>query len=316
MSELDERPFYDDSLKELCEVRPIEGIINLSDEEVIQKLHDVSNPIFQVRQDLENRLKDYMPKDDKEEFQRLLMDANATFYINNENLEEIKSGFWGDDECKYEYEFIDFFRAVTFFFYSYFYPCLKNIDEVIEKKNIINKVQIEYLKIFWSFWEIDEDLIKLFDYAEENKESITNSELSKVEKEKWESYEKAYFYSRENIKRICNLFLKFNKEITARINNKEYTEYLAKDESSGFGFVYFIRNKDIYKIGITQNMLQRIDQLKPDELLDSVRCSNYKELEKEIHSKFKGCRIPQTEYFRLDKEEINQIHQMLRVKAK
>lgn len=91
---------------------------------------------------------------------------------------------------------------------------------------------------------------------------------------------------------------------------------MAKDESSGFGFVYFIRNKDIYKIGITQNMLQRIDQLKPDELLDSVRCSNYKELEKEIHSKFKGCRIPQTEYFRLDKEEINQIHQMLRVKAK
>ena len=63
-------------------------------------------------------------------------------------------------------------------------------------------------------------------------------------------------------------------------------------------------------------MLQRMDQLKPDELLDSIRCSNYKELEREIHSQFKGCRIPQTEYFRLDKEEINQIHQMLKDKAK
>ena len=307
MSELDERPFYDDSFREYLGVRPIEGIINLSDEEVIQKLHDISNPIFQVRQDVENRLKDYMPKDDKEEFQRLLVDSNSTFYIDNENLEEIKSG---------EYELINFFRfAVTPFFYAYFFPCLKKIDEVIEKKNIINKVQIEYLKIFWSFWGIDEDLIKLFDYVQESEDPFKNSESSKVEKEFWESFEKAYFYSRENVIRVCNLFLKFNKEITARINNKEYTEYLAKDESSGFGFVYFIRNKDIYKIGITQNMLQRIDQLKPDELLDSVRCSNYKELEKEIHSKFKGCRIPQTEYFRLDKEEINQIHQILKDKA-
>ena len=62
-------------------------------------------------------------------------------------------------------------------------------------------------------------------------------------------------------------------------------------------------------------MLQRMEQLKPDELLDSIRCSNYKELEREIHSQFKGCRIPQTEYFRLDKEEINKIHQILKDKA-
>lgn len=89
---------------------------------------------------------------------------------------------------------------------------------------------------------------------------------------------------------------------------------LDEDEDED-GFVYFIRNKDIYKIGITKNMLQRMDQLKPDEVLDSIRCSNYKELEKEIHKEFKARRIPQTEYFRLDKEEINQIHQMLKNKA-
>ena len=75
-----------------------------------------------------------------------------------------------------------------------------------------------------------------------------------------------------------------------------------KENSIAYGFVYFIRNKDIYKIGITQNMLQRMQQLKPDELLDSIRLSNYKELEREIHSQFKDCRIPKTEYFRLDKE--------------
>ena len=96
---------------------------------------------------------------------------------------------------------------------------------------------------------------------------------------------------------------------------KELKELEDFESPSDSGHVYFIRNKDIYKIGITKNLLQRMDQLKPDELLDSIRCSNYKELEREIHSQFKGCRIPQTEYFRLDKEEINQIHQILKDKA-
>ena len=58
-----------------------------------------------------------------------------------------------------------------------------------------------------------------------------------------------------------------------------------------------------------------MDQLKPDELLDSVRCSNYKELEKEIHKQFKEFRIPQTEYFRLDKTHISQIHKIFKTRA-
>ena len=81
------------------------------------------------------------------------------------------------------------------------------------------------------------------------------------------------------------------------------------DESSlDYGYVYLIRNKDIYKIGITKNLLQRMEQLKPDELLNSVRCSNYRELEKEIHKQFKEFRIPQTEYFRLNKSQLKQVN--------
>ena len=34
------------------------------------------------------------------------------------------------------------------------------------------------------------------------------------------------------------------------------------------GFVYLIRNQDIYKIGITDNLLRRFSQLKPDEILN------------------------------------------------
>ena len=74
------------------------------------------------------------------------------------------------------------------------------------------------------------------------------------------------------------------------------------------GFVYLIRNDDIYKIGITDNLLRRFKQLKPDEVLNVVRCSNYESLEKELHKKFKANRIPQTEYFRLDKNKIEQVN--------
>ena len=74
------------------------------------------------------------------------------------------------------------------------------------------------------------------------------------------------------------------------------------------GFVYLIRNDDIYKIGITDNLLRRFNQLKPDEVLNVVRCSNFESLEKQLHKKFKGFRIPQTEYFRLSKSQIEQVN--------
>ena len=74
------------------------------------------------------------------------------------------------------------------------------------------------------------------------------------------------------------------------------------------GFVYLIRNDDIFKIGITDNLLRRFNQLKPDEVLNVVRCSNYENLEKDLHKKFKKNRIPQTEYFRLDKNQIEQVN--------
>lgn len=78
-----------------------------------------------------------------------------------------------------------------------------------------------------------------------------------------------------------------------------------------FGFVYFIRNQDIYKIGITDNLLRRIGELKPDEIINVVRCVNYKDLEKKLHSKFKSSRIPQTEYFRLDQGEVSLVNELM-----
>ena len=97
--------------------------------------------------------------------------------------------------------------------------------------------------------------------------------------------------------------------------NSDCDYVVEQDENQEFnnvserkGFVYFIRNEDIFKIGITDTLLRRFNQLKPDEVLNVVRCSNYESLEKELHKKFKKNRIPQSEYFRLDKNQIEQVN--------
>ena len=89
------------------------------------------------------------------------------------------------------------------------------------------------------------------------------------------------------------------------------TRKLPEKSTDGFGFVYFVSNDEIYKIGITDNLLRRIKELKPDKILNSVRCSNYQEIEKKMHAHFKNRRILQTEYFRLDAAEVEEAHALM-----
>jgi hypothetical protein len=96
-------------------------------------------------------------------------------------------------------------------------------------------------------------------------------------------------------------------------NGVRLIEEKAKSLPSGLppiekGFVYLIRNTDIYKIGITENILRRMTELKPDEILNIIRCSNYQEVEKELHKSLKSSRIPQTEYFRLNDSQVEFVH--------
>ncbi len=66
------------------------------------------------------------------------------------------------------------------------------------------------------------------------------------------------------------------------------------------GWIYLIRNGGLYKIGVTKHIINRMKQLKPDEILVKSYISNYIELEKHLHVRYKKFRIPQTEYFRLN----------------
>ena len=73
------------------------------------------------------------------------------------------------------------------------------------------------------------------------------------------------------------------------------------------GWLYLIKNGDLYKIGITRNFDNRMRQLKPDNVVVKLYSSEFKLLERELHKSYKNVRIPQTEYFRLDHRQIRQI---------
>ena len=48
------------------------------------------------------------------------------------------------------------------------------------------------------------------------------------------------------------------------------------------GYIYLIRNKDLYKIGITKDLENRMKVLKPDEIVKVLRIDSYKEVEKKL----------------------------------
>ena len=88
-------------------------------------------------------------------------------------------------------------------------------------------------------------------------------------------------------------------------------DHSAEVETSPTRFVYFVRNGDLFKIGITENMLRRLREVAPDELLNVVRCSNFQEVKRELHQRFKDVRLPQMEYFRLSDQQVQQVHQLM-----
>ena len=73
------------------------------------------------------------------------------------------------------------------------------------------------------------------------------------------------------------------------------------------GYVYLIRNGDLYKIGHTSNLERRLKQLQPCVLVQSLITDRSLNLEQELHKRFQGVRLPQSEYFRLTPHQVEQV---------
>ena len=120
---------------------------------------------------------------------------------------------------------------------------------------------------------------------------------------------------------IKTAIIKYNLPVSALYEGSPVIQQPAKEllitnadllPGNGYGFVYLVRNGDLFKIGITENLLRRLSEIKPDEVLDVIRCQNYQDVERKIHNKFKEVRIPQTEYFRLTPAHVQEVHSLMR----
>ena len=126
----------------------------------------------------------------------------------------------------------------------------------------------------------------------------------------WNEWNKQFFDSHQN--RLDT----FQELLNIASNDETENENENFDEDLQEGFVYLIRNQEIYKIGITENLLNRMSQLEPDEIVDTIKCSNFRQVEKDLHREYKDCRIPQTEYFRLDERQVLEVSRKLKLMAK
>ena len=126
----------------------------------------------------------------------------------------------------------------------------------------------------------------------------------------WNEWNKQFFDSHQQ--RLD----KFFELLNIATDDGSETDEENFDEDLQEGFVYLIRNKDIYKIGITENLLNRMSQLEPDEIIDTIKCSNFREVEKDLHREYKDYRIPQTEYFRLSEKQVLEVSRKLKSMAK
>jgi T5orf172 domain len=76
------------------------------------------------------------------------------------------------------------------------------------------------------------------------------------------------------------------------------------------GFIYFIESgvgESLFKIGITGDFDRRMNELRPKRVLAVACVPNPRALEIELHTHYDAKRLPGTEYFYLDDEEVLRI---------
>jgi len=150
----------------------------------------------------------------------------------------------------------------------------------------------------WNFWSK-----KIF------KSGSGELAVYSTDQENWEKLQRAYFESIPKRKDFLNNLLAAIQNPRASSQPADRLDGGAAEV--GYGFVYFVRNGDLCKIGITENLLRRLGELQPDEVLNVVRCRNYQEVERKLHLEFKAIRLPQTEYFRMQPDHIDEAHRLL-----
>ena len=71
------------------------------------------------------------------------------------------------------------------------------------------------------------------------------------------------------------------------------------------GFVYLMKNGDLYKLGCATNLKVEASKMKPGEIISSFKTNDPKSFEVRLLRLYKKKRIPDTNYFRLSESEVD-----------
>ena len=125
-------------------------------------------------------------------------------------------------------------------------------------------------------------------------------------------YERKQFYKiapKEKFLEILGFDFIFLASVNFEIAKKKIENKKdVKNTTEGLVYLFKIKSKNHYKIGVTTNLSKRINQISlkmPFELevIHTIKCKNIYELEKEFHEKFKKKNI-NGEWFELSKDDI------------
>ena len=81
------------------------------------------------------------------------------------------------------------------------------------------------------------------------------------------------------------------------------------------GFVYLMKNGDLYKLGCASNLKSEAIKMKPGEIISSFKTNDPKSFEVRLLRLYKKKRIPDTNYFRLTESEVNNCKKHLEGKS-
>lgn len=81
------------------------------------------------------------------------------------------------------------------------------------------------------------------------------------------------------------------------------------------GFVYLMKNGDLYKLGCTNDLTSEIIKMKPGEIISSFKTNDPKSFEVRLLRLYRKKRIPDTKYFRLSESEVDNCKKHLEGKS-
>ena len=81
------------------------------------------------------------------------------------------------------------------------------------------------------------------------------------------------------------------------------------------GFVYLMKNGDLYKLGCTSNLEIEANKMRPGKVISSYKTKDPKSFEARLLRLYKKKRIPDTNYFRLSESEVTNCKKHLEGKS-